>query len=272
MRKFAIAAAIAALPLMLAAPALAAPTSTFKLGVTPNKANKATVLKTSLTYGDTRGKDVLVVPLQFTDITLPKGFAFDTAFLNKKANQCDSKKVQQVTKDPTKDCPKSSLLGFGSAGFVAVAGTVQIPANTVKIAKPGAPSANKGVLVYNAKIRSDVNTTPEDSNHVASQCKGKPTFFIYSNAIVPIQDQRVFPGCFVTVAGRSVIRVPIYKILVAGLMVSVVKFETTIKGVKTGTCPTGGWKSSATTTFRDSLGNPGTFKHTANSPATRCTK
>ena len=38
MRKFAIAAAVAAVPLMVAAPSFAAPQGTFKLGVTPNKA------------------------------------------------------------------------------------------------------------------------------------------------------------------------------------------------------------------------------------------
>ena len=271
MRKFAVAAIAAAVPLMIAAPSFAAPQATFKLGVTPAKAKRSVTLKTTLVYKDSAGAAVTVNPLQFTDITLPAGFKIDTKFQGKRSNQCDSRKVQQQTKNPTADCPKASLLGVGGAGFIASAGTTKIPANTAKITKPGAPN-NKGVLIYNARTRTDVNKSADDSNGIAPQCKGKPTFFIYSNALVPVQDQRVFPGCFVTVGGKSVIRVPIYKIVVAGLLVSVVKFESTFKGYKSDTCPSGGWKSAATTTYRTPTGAPGTIKYTAKSAAVRCTK
>ena len=270
MRKFAIAALAATVPLMLAAPSFAAPRATYKLRVAPNKAKRSVTLKVLLTYKDSAGAAVTVNPLQFTDITLPPGFKLDTKFQGKRSNQCDSRKVQQQTKNPTADCPKASLLGVGGAGFIASAGTTKIPANTVKITRRGAPSSNRGVLIYNARVRTDVNKSADDSNGIAPQCKRKPTFFIYTNALKPVQDQRVFPGCFVTVGGKSVIRVPIYKIVVAGLLVSVVKFDSTFKGYKTGTCPRGGWKSSATTTYRTATGNPGRFKYTARSAAVRC--
>ena len=269
MRRLIITALAAAVPLVTASTALAAPQATYNLTVTPAKKSQSVAVALKLAYGDP-SPGVVVAPLQFTDISLPSGFKLNTKYQSNRKNQCDSKKVQQVTKNPTADCPLTSLLGVGKASFVATGGGAVIQANTVKITKPGAPN-NGGVLVYNARTRTDVNKTANDSNGVAPQCKGKPTFFIYTNALKPVQDQRVFPGCFVTVGGRAVIRVPVYQIVVAGLQVSITRFEASLKGFNSGACPKNRkWTSKAATTFRKPDGKPGGVTNTANSPAVRC--
>jgi len=276
MRKFAIAAVVAAVPLMIAAPSFAAPSSVnYNLTVKPAKKSQAVVVTPTLAYTNPSPGE-FVAPLQFTDLYLPAGFRLNTTYQSNRKNQCDSKKVAG-TKNPTVDCPLTSLLGAGSASFTAV-GTDPvtkvksgIQADTVKINKVNAPASNRGVLIYNARTRTDVNRTDDDSTGIAPQCKGKPAFFIFTNALKPVQDQRVFPGCFVTIGGRAVIRVPVYQINVAGLLVSVTKFQASLKGFNSGTCPANKrWTSKSVTTFRKSDGKPGGPSYTANSAAVRC--
>ncbi len=231
MRKFVLVALAAALPLAFSANAVAANKVTYDLKIVPaKKSASAKKLRTVsinpiLNYANVDSSK-LVDPLASTDLILPKGFKFVT----KGFPVCGLKGEAQ--KLAPKQCGRKGLLGQGSAGFVAALGAVKIVAKT-EPAKGNVPK-NGGILNY---------------------LTGPSSFFIFSNAKDPVQDQRSFPGKLINGAS-PIIRIPVYKIVVANLVVSVTKFDAPIGGVVRAatTCPKGGWVSTAKTKFRTADG------------------
>ncbi len=223
-----VALAAAALPLAFASAAPAASTVTLSLKITPARKSpspqhlRTVAVRPVLAYADSDPSRI-VAPLAFTDVVLPKGFVLDAS----KPAKC-----QPTIVAPTV-CPHASIIGAGGAEFVAALGDVKIPASTEPITKGGVP-ANHGVLAFYS---------------------GASKFFLLTNATKPVQDQRVFPGQLIKGA-RPVIRIPVYKIVAAGLVVSVTKFDAPINGVfkAPASCPKGGWKAQARTQFRTADG------------------
>lgn len=233
MRKLVLAAVAAAVPLAFSANAFAANSVKYSLKIVPNQKSASTSklrtvsINPVLNYVSTDSSKI-VDPLQFTDLVMPKGFTFNTR----------GKQTCKESVLAAQQCGRKGLLGAGGASFIAAAGGQSIPASTVRITKGGVPN-NKGILVY---------------------LSGPSKFFILSNAETPVQDQRTFPGQLIK-GSSPIIRIPVYKIVVATLTVSVTKFDAPIGGIfkASTTCPRGGWKSTAKTKFRKPGGdnNPG---------------
>lgn len=233
MRKFVLIALAAAVPLAFSAEAIAANKVTYNLKITPAKKsvsskNLRTVsINPVINYVNVDSTKV-VDPLGATDLILPQGFKFVT----KGFKTCPKSVLAAKT------CGRKGLLGAGSASFVAAAAGEKIVANTAPI--PGKVPANGGILNY---------------------LSGSNRFFILSNAEKPVQDQRTFPGQLIS-GSKPTIRIPVYKIVVAGLTISVTKFDAPIGGIvkASTTCPRGGWVSTAKTVFRTPDGNAITTK------------
>ena len=228
MRKFVLVALAAAVPLAFSADAMAANKVTYTLKISPAKKSvsskklRTVSINPIIKYANVDSTKT-VDPLGFTDLVLPKGFKFVT----KGFKTCKQSVLAAKT------CGRTGLLGAGSASFIAAAGTTTIPANTAPI-KGNVPK-NGGILNY---------------------LSGPSKFFILSNAEKPVQDQRTFPGQLIS-GSSPTIRIPVYKIVVAGLTISVTKFDAPIGGVVKAatTCPKGGWTSTAKTKFRTPDGN-----------------